>query len=251
MSRRRFPLTLALSPKGERGLAALAGVVLFMLALALSPAHAQDPVSGALATLAAATVQAQHRQAAQAATRQASSAQATATAQAYQAEASATAQAQAVRATDQAIQATGQAMEMTRQALQVEATRAAGAAQVQATAQAQAARATETAYQQEQAEHARQERVAHYAEIFLYAALGLGFAVALLLAWRAYQAMGAVEQAKLPGSPNLPESSELSGRSIVVEGEYSSANPRGLDITVISDPGAVERFEQFVLENGV
>ncbi|MBN1888290.1 MAG: hypothetical protein JW850_09880 [Thermoflexales bacterium] len=37
--------------------------------------------------------------------------------------------------------------------------------------------------------------------------------------------------------------------SVVVEGEYSPANRRGLKVTVINDPGAVERFERFVMEN--
>ncbi|MBN1888801.1 MAG: hypothetical protein JW850_12470 [Thermoflexales bacterium] len=239
MSGRRFPLTLALSLKGARGLAALVGVCLPTLVLAFASVYAQDPVSGALATLAAATVQAQYRQAAQAATRQAASAQATAMAQVYQAEASATAQAQAVRATDQA-------MEATRRALEAEATQAARSAQAQATAQAQAARATEAAYQQEQAGRERQERVAHYAELFLYATFGLGLAVTLLLCWRAYRTLGLVEQ----GVPKPPQAQPQASNQVVIDGEYSLATQRGLDITVISDPGAVERFEQFILENG-
>lgn len=240
MSRRRYPLTPALSQRA-RGWAALVGVVLLASVLALAPVHAQDPVSGALATLAAATVQAQRWQAAQAATRQTSSAQTTATAQVYQAEASATAQAQAVRVTDQA-------MEATRQVMEIEATRTAGVAQSQATAQAQAAKAAEAAYRQEQAEHERQERVAHYAELFLYAALGLGFVVALLLVWRAYRTLRSVEQSAPIPPPQTPPQA---GSQVVIEGEYIPANQRGLNVTVIDDPATVERFEQFVMENGL
>ncbi len=210
------------------------------LTITIVPVHAQDPVSGALATLAAATVQAQYRQAAQVATRQAASAEATATAQARQAEAAATAQAQAVRATDQA-------MEATRRALEAEATQVARDAQAQATAQAQAARATETAYRQEQAGRERQERVAHYAELFLYAAFGLGLAATLLLCWRAYRMMRAVDH----GVPKPPRAQPQASSPVVVEGEYSLATQRGLNVTVIDDPGAVERFEQFVMENGL
>ncbi|MBN1886840.1 MAG: hypothetical protein JW850_02580 [Thermoflexales bacterium] len=256
MSARKYPLTPSTSPLGSardklrvsstlallgaREWAALGGVVLFMLALAFSPACAQDPVSGALATLAAATVQAQYRQAAQLATRQAVSAEATATAQAYQARAATTAQAQAAKATDQALEAT-------RQAMGLEATQAASAAQVQATDRAQAIRATDTAYQQEQAGWERQERVARYAERFLYVAFGLGFLATLVLFWRAYRAMGVVEpRVVLPVVPPNEASGEW-----VIEGEYNPANQRGLHVTVINDPGAVERFEQFVMENGL
>jgi hypothetical protein len=214
--------------------------------LALSPVHAQDPVSGALATLAAATVQAQHRQAAQQATWVAASHQATATRQAAQAQAEATWQAQAVRVTDQAIQAADQAMEATRRAMAGKATQAASAAQDQATTQARVAMATETAYRQEQAERVRQERVARCAEIFLYVALGLGLAVALLLGWRAYRTLGIVEQS-MPVSPP-PQEADC---QVVIEGKYSLASQRGLNVTVISDPGAVERFDQFVMENGI
>jgi multidrug efflux pump subunit AcrA (membrane-fusion protein) len=218
----------------------LAGVVLLTMTLAMPMAHAQDPVSGALATLAAATVQAQYRQASQRATWTASAWQAAATAQVAQAQVEVTRQAQAIQVTEQAMKATGQAFE-------VEATQAANAAQARATMQAQIARATETAYQQEQAERERQERVARHAELFLYAALGLGFAVILLLCWRVYRTLGAVKRQVVP--PATPPIDAGSGW--VIEGEYSPADQRGLNVTLISDPDAVDRFEQYVMENGL
>lgn len=99
-------------------------LLLALAAGASAPAHAQDPVGGALATLAAATSQAQARQwqAAQQATRQAQSLAATSQAQQTQAQ-----------ATRQAIDA-----QATRQAIEAEATQASLAADLNATATAHA-----------------------------------------------------------------------------------------------------------------
>lgn len=116
--------------------AALVGAVIALVGL-VSTVSAQDPVGGALATLAAATAQAQARQwqAAQQATAQAAalSSMATATAQAQDAQAQATRQAldlsaaatAAANAANSQATATRQAQEATRQAVDLEATRAA------------------------------------------------------------------------------------------------------------------------------
>lgn len=119
------------------------GILCAALALATSPASAQDPVGGALATLAAATAEAQARRAAQQATAAAINARAAEAA----ANAQATARAQSAQATQGALDdlnrqrsaaATAQALNMaaTASAQQAAATLQAGDVAAQATAQA-------------------------------------------------------------------------------------------------------------------
>ena len=227
------------------------GSLAVVLLVAFAPVHAQDPVTGALATLQAATVQAQRWQQAQAATRQAVSAQATwaadrqaATAQAMRVEVMATAQAQAVRATDQAI---GAQATLAAATVQAHATEEA----MQATAQAQSARATDQAYAASKVTWERQERTQRATEWFLYAAFALGLAEVALLAWRAWLVLQAIEdRVRTLTAASRPAPAPQEAEEIV-EGEFVKQNQRGLNIHVIDDPVSIEQFEQFVLEHGL
>lgn len=213
------------------GVVALVGAVIIALACMVSVAYAQDPVIGALATLAAATSQAQARQwqAAQAATRQAIDAQATQQAQV----ALATRQAIDAQLTRQAIdaQATRTAIDAqaTSQAVSAQATAQTYQVQAQATRQAVDLEATRAAYQQAEVDRGRSERTAQATEAFLYLALGLGLADLGVVLWRVVLTLRAIER-RAAG----PASSQAAaqGDAQVIDGEFTERNARGLDLNV-------------------
>jgi len=217
----------------------MAGVIITLACFAF-PVGAQDPVGGALATLAAATIQAQRWQAAQSATRQANDTLSTRQAS----DAIATRQAVEVQATRQAIEIMAMS---TSQAMSASATAGAYQAEVQATRQAVESQATLEARQVAQVETERQERQARASEMFLYAALAVGIVGLCAILWRVYRTVGAI--GRRTAESNTPcESPE--GEDDVVDGELVERNRRGLNLNVITDPVSIQKFEDYVLEHG-
>lgn len=214
--------------------------VVLVLAMLAMPAQAQDPVTGALATLSAATAQAQAAQwqRAQEATRQAQNLAATSQAQAIQAEA--TRQAQAVE------------IEVTRQSHMVNvnatATAQAQANQAQATRAAIDADATRAAYDVAMGEmQARSD----FGTLLLYIAGSLAIiACGSFFFWWAIQAARRAADDMQPIKP-VTAAATPSGVIIDAVPMIAAPNRRMSGIVEIDDPLVLERVRDLIEHEGI
>jgi len=228
----------------------LAGALWVALACALSPvpAQAQDPIGGALATLAAATANAEAVRAAQRATAAALSAHATsqaivaqATVRALSAEATrqaqqviATANAQSAQATQSAIDESNRqnAMTATSQAQSIEAT--AQALSASATRNVIDAEATRAAYDLRITQSQEQARLGR---ILLYIAAGLS-----LLGTAYVIATWARAIAKRLTAKPKPTTQTAKVESVVIDGEFekppAERMPEGVNF--VNDPALTD-----------
>lgn len=204
----------------------LAAVVLVCIN---APARAQDPVGGALATLAAATARAEQVRAAQ----------------------RATAQAQSAQATQAALDAVS-----TRQA--IDATAAAGAVYATSTAQAQSAMATgqaQAAVATRQAIDAEATRAAYDVGLWLlYAVAAVCFVgcAYVVIAWARRATAGGMAVGAAPAS----DAGAVDGVVVDVGPAAQLLLPgpggrMGGGFTVVDDPRVVSKFREFVDQNAV
>jgi hypothetical protein len=256
--------------------AIVAGAVLVALACALSPvpAQAQDPIGGALATLAAATANAEAVRAAQRATAAAISAEAArqaniarATAQAQSAESTRQAQQVIATANAQSAQATQSAIDELNRQRQASATAEYHAAQStqqaqQATAQALSASATRNVIDAQATRAAYDLRIAQSQEqarlgrILLYVAAGLsllGTAYVIATWARAIAAHLArrLTRLALPIAPKpMPQTAEVDS---VIDGEFEKSpmsTERMPDVHMVDDAALTDAIGKWFYGGG-